>query len=77
MSWLAHHALYHAASFRWLNVETGHPRAGPVPMLATVAAKGGGFIAQVKARSDVEIVMVTLANRDSLPDELSHRIQAR
>ena len=49
---------------------------GPVPVLATIAAKGGGFIAQVKARSDVEIVTVTSANRDRLPDELVCRIQS-
>jgi len=48
---------------------------GPVPVLATVAVKGGGFIAQVKARPDVEIVTVTMANRDRLPDELAVRIE--
>ena len=50
---------------------------GPVPVLATIAAKGGGFIAQVKARSDVEIVTVTSANRDRLPDELACRIRSQ
>jgi nucleoside-triphosphatase len=49
---------------------------GPVPVLATIAAKGGGFIAEVKVRPDVEIVTVTLANRDCLPDGLIRRIQA-
>src|SRR5215467_9637582 len=29
---------------------------GPVPVLATVAVKGGGFIAEVKARPDVRLV---------------------
>ena len=48
---------------------------GPVPVLATIAAKGGGFIAQVKARSDVEIVTVTSANRDRLPEELARRFR--
>ena len=43
---------------------------GPVPVLATIAAKGGGLIAQVKALPDVEIVEVTSVNRDRLPDEL-------
>ena len=47
----------------------------PVPVLATVAAKGGGLIAQVKARPDVEIVTVTTGNRDRLVDELVPRIQ--
>jgi len=50
---------------------------GPVPVLATIAAKGGGFIAKVKDRPDVEIVTITTANRDRLPDELVHRIQGR
>ena len=39
---------------------------GPAPALASVAAKGGGFIGKVKSRPDVEIVMVTTANRDRL-----------
>jgi len=50
---------------------------GPVPVLATIAAKGGGFITQVKARPDVEIVTVTAANRDRLPDELASRFRPR
>jgi nucleoside-triphosphatase len=50
---------------------------GPVPVLATIAAKGGGLIAQVKGRTDVEIVMVTAANRDRLPDELANRFRSR
>jgi nucleoside-triphosphatase len=49
---------------------------GPVSVLATVAAKGGGFIARVKARPDVETVTVTTANRDRLPDELARRVDA-
>jgi nucleoside-triphosphatase len=50
---------------------------GPAPVLATIAAQGGGFIAGVKARPDVEIVEVTAANRDRLPDELVRRIHLR
>jgi nucleoside-triphosphatase len=50
---------------------------GPVPVLATIAAKGGGFIAIVKARPDAEIVTVTPANRRDLPDVLAARFQAR
>jgi nucleoside-triphosphatase THEP1 len=49
----------------------------PVPVLATIAAKGGGFITEVKARPDVEIVTVTAANRDALPDELAGRLRSR
>ena len=49
---------------------------GRVPVLATIAAKGEGFVAQVKARPDVEIVEVMAANRDRLPDELVCRIHS-
>ena len=49
---------------------------GPTPVLATIAAKGGGFIAQVTARPDVEIVAVTAENRDRLADEFAGRILA-
>jgi nucleoside-triphosphatase len=49
----------------------------PVRVLATVAAKGGGFIAGVKARPDIEIVTVTAANRDRLPDELAGHFRSR
>jgi nucleoside-triphosphatase len=43
---------------------------GPVPLLAMVAMKGGGLIAEVKARPDVRLVEVTPANRAGLPVEL-------
>jgi len=43
---------------------------GATPVVATVAGKGAGLIAEVKARPDVEIVEVTHANRDGLPDTL-------
>ena len=49
---------------------------GPVPVLATVALKGGGFIAEVKARPDVRIVEVTQGNRDDLPERLAARLRA-
>jgi len=49
--------------------------ASSVPVLATVAAKGSGFIAEVKARDDVEILRVTPANRDELPATLVRRLQ--
>jgi nucleoside-triphosphatase len=44
---------------------------GAVPVVATVAIKGGGFIAEVKARPDVEICEVTTLNRDGLPQRLA------
>jgi len=38
----------------------------PVPVLAPIAAKGGGFISQVKARRDGELLAVTGENREGL-----------
>jgi nucleoside-triphosphatase len=49
----------------------------PVPVLATIAAKGGGFITEVKARQDVESIAVTAVNRDRLPEGLARRISFR
>jgi nucleoside-triphosphatase len=49
----------------------------PVPVLATIAVKGHGFIARAKGGPDVEICEVTPANRDRLPDELVRRIQTQ
>jgi nucleoside-triphosphatase len=43
---------------------------GPVPVVATVASKGGGLIAEVKGRQDVRLVEVTEENRGRLPEEL-------
>lgn len=40
------------------------------PVVATIARKGGGFIAEVKERRDVEIWEVTRANRDGMPKEV-------
>jgi nucleoside-triphosphatase len=40
------------------------------PVLGTVALKGGGFIAEVKARDDVALYEVTVKNRDALPGEI-------
>ena len=45
----------------------------PVPILATVAAKGGGFIGLVKTRPDVEIEFVSPQTRDGLPDTIVRR----
>jgi nucleoside-triphosphatase len=44
---------------------------GPVPVLATVALKGGGFIAEAKACLDVRIIEVAPGNRDGLPERLA------
>jgi nucleoside-triphosphatase len=40
------------------------------PVLGTVALKGGGFIAGVKARSDVTLFDVTVKNREHLVHEI-------
>jgi nucleoside-triphosphatase len=48
---------------------------GDVPVLATIALKGGGFMAAVKQRSDVELVKVHEGNRDNLAGELAERIR--
>jgi len=45
------------------------------PLLATVAAKGGGFIREVKARDDVDLATVTERNRDQLAGELARRMR--
>jgi nucleoside-triphosphatase len=47
----------------------------PVPVLATVAIKGGGIISQVKSRSDIELVTVSAVNRDQLARGLVGRLQ--
>jgi nucleoside-triphosphatase len=49
----------------------------PVPVAATVALKGGGLIAAVKARADVRLVTLTEENRDQLPEELEAWVRDR
>lgn len=39
----------------------------PVPVVATIARRGGGFIAEVKRRGDIALWEVTRANRDAMP----------
>ncbi|MFP4056022.1 MAG: NTPase [Candidatus Brocadiia bacterium] len=43
----------------------------PVPLVATVAARGGGLIAEVKRRPDARLLRITRANRDEIPGELA------
>jgi nucleoside-triphosphatase len=50
---------------------------GAVPVVLTVAQKGQGLMAQVKARADVRLVTVTDANRDGLPEELERWVRDR
>jgi nucleoside-triphosphatase len=46
---------------------------GNVPVVATVARRGGGFIAEVKRREDCELWTLTRANRDAMPFEIINR----
>ena len=47
---------------------------GPVPVLATIAVKGGEFISQVKARPDGVLLAVTNENREGLVESLVARL---
>jgi nucleoside-triphosphatase len=47
----------------------------PVPLLITVAAKGGGLIAALKATPGHTLITVTPANRDILPDRIVELLQ--
>jgi nucleoside-triphosphatase len=49
---------------------------GNVPLLATIAFKGGGFIEQVKQRDDVELITVAPNNRDELSVDLVARFRS-
>jgi nucleoside-triphosphatase len=49
--------------------------AQPINLLATIAQRGNGLIDQIKQRSDVEIIQVTLKNRGELPQELARKIK--
>jgi len=50
---------------------------GPVPLVATIALRGGGFVADVKNRPDVQIVEVTQGNRQSLPGQIAAWVKQR
>lgn len=42
----------------------------PVPLLVTVAEKGGGYMARIKTKPGARLITVTPANRDALPDRI-------
>ena len=46
----------------------------PTVVVATVALRGGGFIAEVKERPDPDIWQVTASNRDDLPRRLASAV---
>ncbi len=50
---------------------------GPVPVLATIAAKGSGFIAKARTRADIRLLSVSPSNRDELPGELAGWLRAK
>ena len=52
----------------------GHLLDGPAPVVATVAITGGAFIAEVKQRTDLDLLQVTRDNRDGLPQSLAERL---
>lgn len=53
-----------------------HLLDSPKIILATVALKGSGLIAEVKLRSDVLLVQATPENRDTLARNLAERVAA-
>ncbi len=44
---------------------------GPVPVVATIALRGGGFVAEVTSRPDVQVVEVIQGNRQTLPGQIA------
>lgn len=42
----------------------------PLPLLITVAQKGGGYIQRIKEKPEALLITVTPANRDTLPDRI-------
>ena len=48
--------------------------AGEIPLVATVALKGGGFITKIKTIKDMVIIEVTQTNRDALPRMIADRV---
>ena len=50
--------------------------AEPANLLATIAKKGKGFVEQIKARSDIELIEITRTNRNDLPDRIAQKIKA-
>jgi nucleoside-triphosphatase THEP1 len=44
-------------------------------VLGTIGLRGNGLLTRIKDREDVELVEVTVQNRDGLVDELVRRIR--
>lgn len=48
-----------------------------ITVVATVAARGSGFIAEVKRREDCELWTLTRGNRDAMPERMLAWIRHR
>ncbi|RMI14384.1 MAG: NTPase [Calditrichaeota bacterium] len=48
----------------------------PKPVVATIAVKGGGFIAEVKRRPDIRLITLSRENRDRVLEELIQSLRA-
>lgn len=84
MEWLAARLAPDRAMDTWLVDEIGKMEClspafvaalrrlleGRTPIVATVALRGRGFIAEVKRRADAQLLSVTRATRDELPDAI-------
>lgn len=84
MDWLAARLRAHGTVDAWLVDEIGKMEClspafvtamrrlldGRTPIVATVALRGGGFIAEIKRRPDATLLSVTRATRDQLPDAI-------
>lgn len=50
---------------------------GEAPVVATIALRGGGFIAEVKRRPDAELRTIARATREAGPDDIVRWLHAR
>ena len=48
--------------------------SGPLPVLGSVALRGGGFIAEAKRLPGDEVIPLSRENRDRLPGEIAARL---
>jgi nucleoside-triphosphatase len=55
----------------------GTQLGGSIPVVATIALRGGGFIAEVKKRPDMQVVEVTQANRQSRSGQIAAWVKQR
>lgn len=51
--------------------------SGRTPVVATVGARGSGFMTEVKSRTECEVWQITRANRDKLPARIVDWIAER